>query len=250
MGPYIAKKAEEIARTCPDSEIVVNLSLDGIGPKHDQIRGIAGNFERSMQTYEALRKINLKNFTLGVHTVISKFNVNDIGETADYVVDKLKPDSYISEVAEERVELGSMGTGITPSAEEYSKAVEFLAMEADKLKTKGVSKITLAFRREYYKFAKKVLTTKKQGISCYAGVSSAQISPEGDVWGCCVRAEPLGNLRNNEYDFRKIWFSGRADEFRKSVRKKECACPLANAYYSSAMMDIDTAIRVVNGTLR
>ncbi|VVC03747.1 Coenzyme PQQ synthesis protein E [Candidatus Bilamarchaeum dharawalense] len=244
LGPYIAKKAEEIARACPHSEIVLNLSLDGIGKQHDEIRGIPGNFQRSMQTYEALRKIKLRNFSLGIHTVISKFNVNDIPEICDYVLDKLKPDSYISEVAEERVELDSIGTKITPTAQEYTKAVDYLSKKTSKTKTKGLSRFTLAFRSGYYEFAKKVLSTKKQAIPCYAGVASAQISPEGDVWGCCVRAEPLGNLRNADYDFRKIWFDVKADKFRKSVKDKECACPLANAYYSSAIMDPVTLAKV------
>jgi len=33
---------------------------------------------------------------------------------------KLQPDSYITEVAEERVELGTLGWDITPSVEQYA----------------------------------------------------------------------------------------------------------------------------------
>ncbi len=247
MGPYTAKKAEEIARACPESEIVINLSLDGVGNQHDEIRGISGNWARSMQTYAALRKIKLKNFTLGVHTVISQFNVKDIPKITDHILEELQPDSYISEVAEERIEMDNTGRGITPSAEDYANAVDYLHKKATKIKTNGVSKFTSAFRTTYYKFAKKVLETKQQAIPCYAGVASAHISPEGYVWGCCVRAESLGSLRENNYDFKKIWFDQKANHFRKSVKNKECACPLANAYYSSAIMDLGTLAKVSKG---
>lgn len=237
LGGFVAEKAEEIARACPASQVVVNLSLDGVGKKHDDIRGVPGNFDRAMAAYAALRKINLPNFTLGVHTVISKFNVNDVPKLCDHVLDELKPDSYISEVAEERGELDSVGLDITPSSTDYSEAVDYISKRTASYKTKGVSRFTKAFRSGYYSFAKKALRTGRQPIPCYAGFASAQISPEGDVWGCCLRAEPLGNLRENDYDFRRIWFSEKADAFRSSVKAGRCACPLANAYYSSAVCD-------------
>jgi MoaA/NifB/PqqE/SkfB family radical SAM enzyme len=237
LGENIAKRAESIARACPESQIVINLSLDGVGKKHDAIRGVPGNFERSMKTYAALRRISLPNFSLGIHTVISRYNVKNIAEICDFVLDELKPDSFISEVAEQRAELGTLSSDITPSAGEYGRAVGYVARRTSAYRTKGVSRFTRAFRSGYYEFAKAALASGKQPIPCFAGIASGQISPEGDVWGCCVRAEPLGNLRESGYDFRKIWFSKRADGFRRSVKKKECACPLANAYYSNAVHD-------------
>jgi len=237
LGIYVAEKAECIARSCPESQVVVNLSLDGIGKKHDEIRGVPDNFARAMVAYNSLGKINLPNFTVGIHTVISRFNVKDVPELCDYVIDELKPDSYISEVAEGRGELDTIGSDITPSSTDYSEAVDYISKRTAFYKTKGVSRFTKAFRSGYYRFAKKALRTGRQPISCYAGFASAQISPEGDVWGCCVRAEALGNLRENDYDFSKIWFSEKADAFRNSVKAGSCACPLANAYYSSAVCD-------------
>jgi MoaA/NifB/PqqE/SkfB family radical SAM enzyme len=225
LGPYIAKKVERIAEACPESELVVNLSLDGIGDRHDEIRGVKGNFERSMQAYKALRGIKAKNLSIGIHTVVSRFNVKEIPRICDFVL-------------EERVELGTIGQSITPSAEEYAEAVACIKQKTAATKTKGVSRFTKAFRNGYYEFAKQALSERSQPIPCYAGIASGQISPEGDVWGCCVRAEPLGNLRENDYDFKRVWFSGKADAFRKSVKEKKCACPLANAYYSSAVCDM------------
>jgi hypothetical protein len=160
-----------------------------------------------------------------------------VQEVCDFVLDELKPDSYISEVAEERVELGTIGAGVTPKAVDYADAVDYIIRRTGTAGAKRISRFTKVFRMGYYEFAKKALATGKQPLPCYAGFASAQISPEGDVWGCCVRAEVLGNLRENDYDFRGIWLSARAERFRRSVRNGECSCPLANAYYSSAVCD-------------
>src|SRR5262249_59136789 len=42
----IPDRVEKIARSCPESQLIINLSLDGIGAKHDYIRGVSGNFQK------------------------------------------------------------------------------------------------------------------------------------------------------------------------------------------------------------
>lgn len=43
----IPKRVEEILEVCPKSKIIANLSLDGVGEQHNEIRGVKGNFERA-----------------------------------------------------------------------------------------------------------------------------------------------------------------------------------------------------------
>jgi MoaA/NifB/PqqE/SkfB family radical SAM enzyme len=239
----IPGRVKEILEVCPDSQIVVNVSMDGIGEQHDEIRGVRGNFERAMKTYEALRSLNSKNFELGIHTVISAFNVHEIPQIYEQLKG-LKPDSYITEIAEERVELGTVGEKITPSLEDYSKAIDYLSERIKKEEWKGISKLTQSFRLEYYKLVKRTLKEKRQVISCYAGFASAQIAPDGDVWSCCIRAEPLGNLRDVNYDFKKVWFSEKADKIRKSIKAGDCYCPLANACYTNMLCTFKSLITI------
>ena len=37
---------------CPELRVNLNLALDGIGETHDRIRGVPGNFERSLESLE------------------------------------------------------------------------------------------------------------------------------------------------------------------------------------------------------
>ncbi|NIM47630.1 MAG: radical SAM protein [Candidatus Aenigmarchaeota archaeon] len=245
----IPQKVKEIVKNCPKSQIIVNLSIDGIREKHDAIRGIPGNFDKAMRTYRALKKLKYPNFTLGIHTVISKFNVDKIPKIYQYLI-KLKPDSYVTEIAEERVELGTDGLDITPSQEKYSKAIDFLIKELKKRKFKDISKITQSFRTEYYQNVKRILRDKSQVIPCYAGIASAQIAPNGDVWSCCIRVDVLGNLKENDFDFKKIWFSKRADEIRKDIKSKKCYCPMANVSYTNMLCDLRTLTRLTSKIIK
>jgi len=240
----IPERVKEILEVCPNSQIVVNVSMDGIGEQHNEIRGVKGNFERAMKTYEALRSLNSDNFELGIHSVISVFNVHEL-PLIHKKLSELNPDSYITEIAEARVELNTMDMNITPSLEDYTKAVDYLSEIIKGEKWNKTSKLTQAFRLEYYKLVKKVLRDKKQVIPCFAGFASAQIAPDGDVWTCCIRAEPLGNLRDVDYDFRKIWFGDKANKLRVAIKTGECYCPLANASYTNMLCNLRTLTKVV-----
>jgi len=239
----IVEKTEQIANVCPKSQIIINLSIDGIEEQHDQIRNVPGNYKKVISTFHKLKALPCKNLSVGIHTVISKYNVETFPAIANFLM-KFQPDSYITEIAEERVELDTMGLDITPSIISYKSAIDYLIHRIKNDQFKGMNKITMAFRIEYYNLVKRILRDKTQIIPCYSGIASAQISPEGDVWSCCIKAKPLGNLRKANYDFKSIWYSQEADLERRSIHQKECWCPLANASYTNMLMDFPTLIRV------
>ena len=240
----VVKGVERLVHQAPRTQIVINLSLDGIGVRHDAIRGVPGNYARLLETYAGLRRIKSPNLTLGLHTVISRFNVDDFVPLLQHVREHLRPDSFITEVAEERVELDTVGLGITPSSEKYGQIVKHLAADIDRETATGVAGIAQAFRRHYYQIAHRTLLEQRQVLPCYAGVASAHIAPDGDVWTCCTRAEPIGNLRQVGYDLGQVWGSRRAARLRGSIRRGECHCPLANAAYSSMLCDLPSLLRV------
>jgi MoaA/NifB/PqqE/SkfB family radical SAM enzyme len=239
----IRGKVETICHSCPDAQVIINLSLDGVGAKHDRIRGIEGNFEKFEKNYRALRDLNCPNLTIGIHSVISQFNIDHVPELFDYALG-MNPDSYITEIAEQRVELDTVDLGITPSPDRYSWAIDQLIQQVQSRQFRGISKITEAFRVEYYKLVKRIMAENTQVIPCFAGWASAQIYANGEVWPCCIRADNLANLRDVDYDFRRIWFSQEAELVRTSIRNKECHCPLANASYTNMLMHLPTLARV------
>jgi MoaA/NifB/PqqE/SkfB family radical SAM enzyme len=241
----IPEKVQRIAETCPKTQIIINLSLDGVGNKHDRIRGVPGNFEKFERTLSALLELrdSLPNLNLGIHTVVSIFNVKDLDEIMAYA-DGSGVDQFITEIAEPRVELDTIDLPITPEKEDYEQAIDRLIAHVENRSYKGVARITEAFRVEYYKFVKRVLDEEDQVIPCYAGWASTQIYADGTVWPCCIRADDLGNLRDHNYDFKSIWFGEAIKKVRASIAAKECHCPLANAAYTTMLHDIPTLVRV------
>lgn len=247
----IEKRVREFLEITNKSTLILNLSLDGIGEQHDEIRGVKDNFESVINTYERLTalKEDFENLRLGIHTVVSIYNIDHLEEVYNFVRSlNPRPDSHIFEVAEERVELDTMGSGITPAYHAFSRALTPLKEEikSDYLKKRDLlARITQSFRLEYYEMVEKILKERRQVIPCYAGFASCQISPYGDVWACCVLARSFGNLRDTNYDFNKLWHSEKAKEIRASIKNGDCFCPLANAMYTSMFCDFSTMKRVL-----
>jgi MoaA/NifB/PqqE/SkfB family radical SAM enzyme len=237
----------KIAHNTVGSQLVLNLSVDEIGEAHDRLRGADRNFEKLKLAAELIHdlKKTYAHVVLGVHTVISKFNVHRIPEIEREARAIFRPDSYIAEVAENRVELKTMDKHITPDPADYRRAVKHLSNAIrEHRSTHPVARLVESLRLEYYELSSRILEEHRQVIDCYAGWASAQIAPDGHVWGCCVRAESIGNVRDHAYDFRTVWFGPQADAFRASVRAHECACPLANASYTNLLLDARSLARV------
>ncbi|MEM7033125.1 MAG: radical SAM protein [Chloroflexota bacterium] len=246
----ILKQVDQICSGAPKAQIGINLSLDAIGKEHDEIRMVPGNWDKAMKTWDGLKDLQKEhpNLVLTTHTVISNFNIDKFFEI--YAgLQPLEADSFITEVAEERVELDTIGWNITPLAEKYGKVADFLSEKAQERPATGIAKFTQSFRARYYQLAKQTLYEHRQVIPCYAGWASCQIAPNGDIWSCCIRAEDVGNLREHDYDIRPIWNGHEMATMRQSIYNGECACPMANASYANMLLHPPTVTKVLANTI-
>lgn len=241
----IKKQVSEIIRLLetkfPSVRLTIKPSLDHIGEKHDEIRGMPGNFEKVIDLFHYLQKQQTehKNVHAELGTVISCWNVDDIEAISEYVT-KLGPDSYRNEIAENRSEMFNQNNSITPTPDNYEKAISFFIKQIqNNMKNKiFFQRITNAFRLVYYDLAVQTMREKKQIIPCYGGISNAHMTPYGDIWACCTLGyeKSMGNLRDHDYDFKLLWNSRQAKKVRNDIRNGSCHCPLANQTYSSILL--------------
>jgi MoaA/NifB/PqqE/SkfB family radical SAM enzyme len=225
-----------------DIVLTVKPSIDGIGDRHDTIRGTKGNFEKLLETIQSLKELEqlYENFYLELGTVVSNYNIDQLHQIEDFV-HSLNVKGYRNEIAEQRTEFFNIGDPITPSGEiyealmtEFSKKI--IANIAHKSK---LVRTTEALRLVYYHLAAKILKEGRQVIPCYAGISNVHINHDGGVWPCCVLgySKEFGNLRDFDYDFQKVWYSDEAKKVRSYIIGNNCACPLANQAYSNILLD-------------
>ena len=238
----------KIARTRVGSQLVLNLSVDEIGEEHDRIRGADRNFEKLLlvaDLIQDLKKTYDAHRPRRAHGHLEAQRAPHPGDRppgARHVPARLVHHRGRREPRRaEDDRQGHHALARRVPARGLARCKDYIRANRSK---HPVARLVESLRLDYYDLAAQILEEKRQVIDCYAGWASAHLAPDGHVWGCCVRAESVGNVRDHGYDFGAVWFGQAADAFRASVKNKECACPLANASYTNMLLEPRTLARV------
>jgi MoaA/NifB/PqqE/SkfB family radical SAM enzyme len=233
----IGRSVEATLEHCPDTQIVVNLSLDHIGEKHDWIRGVAGNYEKLRKTYANLIPLKQRhpNLTVNVHTCLCSYNVDDLEEICSQVKATFPEISFHSF---EMLRGDQPDKNIQPiSTERYRQVLPQLEKYWSSYRNyDGFLKFVKIYSR---RVELEVLEQQTQVRPCFAGYVSGVLDARGEVRMCELR-EAVGNVRDTGYDFGRLWFSPEADRQRASIRAKECHCTHSCFMSSSLVFDVRT----------
>lgn len=223
----IRDRTERILEQCPKSVVVVKLSLDELGPAHDDLRNTPGSFERTMETYRALGELldRYPNFELGVNTVFCAGNQDRMDGIIDFV--KGLPNIKTHTISLVRGHL----------ADEQHKQVDlrkYLRAAASLEKNfRDGSAPTYRFRGARIKAAQDVLqrrlihrTVSEQAavIPCYAGRLNVVITETGEVYPCEILDRGLGNVRDHDYNVKGVLGSAGARAVLEGIRRNGCFC--------------------------
>jgi len=225
----------------PSTPISIKPSIDGVGAMHDYVRGYPGNFKLLEKTIDVLLAIRKENPRLHVDlgTVISNLNLHHLDEIEDWVHAR-GIESYRHEVAEQRAEFHNLGDPITPPAEIYASLTErFRNKILRNIRGKAfLTRTTEAVRVVYYDIAVQILQERRQVTPCYGGISNIHMNFNGEIWPCCVLGgdQPMGNVREMDYDIQAVLRSSQAAGARKYIADGNCACPLANQWLNNVLL--------------
>jgi len=227
-------------------DLVVNLSLDAIGDDHDTIRGVAGNWDAALATLEGLRALREehRNLTVGINSVLSRFNAANFDSIVDQLLE-LEPDSYVVEVAQQRVELLTEDGEFVTEDDDVPAVLSRLEQRLASWRGQRSGRIVRSLRSLYHGHLIDYLANPRELLPCLAGNASAHLMPDGQLWSCSVRGETLGNVRDSDLDFPAAWRSSHASRARRSIREDRCHCSMANATYLNLLAWAPTRPRLM-----
>lgn len=228
MAPnLVIPKTEEILKACPESAIVVKVSLDEIGAEHDRIRNTPGNFDKAMETWEGLRQLRERydNLQIGINTVFCRENQDAMDEIIDFV--NALPGCETHTISLIRGAPAS-DSHKEIDLEKYRHAVgrleKDLKGERPKMYHFNLARLKsaqdLVQRRLIYETARQ----NRRLLPCYAGRIAAVMNEEGDVFPCEILTESMGNVRDAGYDLMKVFRSEKADRIRAQINRTKCYC--------------------------
>ncbi len=229
LTAQVVETVKSVLDTCPDLDLMVDVSVDGIGADHDEIRQTPGLFKQAMATFSELKKIEraYPRFTSTIETTVSSYNDAKLLDMYKYFTSKTEADTIFT--------LLCRGKPMEPSAkffnidnyEKYARAMEQGIKERmltgyDRFPFADVINAKRIIR---HRVIARVIRENRMILPCYGGTLGAALFANGEVLPCELHDDlKLGNVRDFNYDFKKIWFSKKADEARRVIRETKCFC--------------------------
>jgi len=221
-----------------DLRVIVCISIDGVGEIHDHFRGIEKSFKKALETIAKLKKLKSKysNLHLVSSTIFSKTTRTSFPDTIRFIQDNIggvKPSlSFIRGSVKEESE----------KAVDCSKYEDFyrnFRPNIDK-RINPFSPIAVkdAIEMAVNKIVIKNYKSCKQTVACQSGRKLVVIYENGDVYPCETLSEEFGNLRDAEYDIKKLLFSDKAKQILRKINKdKLCYCTWENVIPINLLFD-------------
>jgi MoaA/NifB/PqqE/SkfB family radical SAM enzyme len=206
MTERIRRLAKELKRVVPD--LALRISIDGLEPTHQKVRGIPGGFAKDMESLAVLRESGFND--LGIAMTVMKENVREI-QDVHRLSERLGVDFSITIATESDVYFGKGKDSLRPDdGEDLRKGFEYLiGRHFRSFRPRSVARAW--FEKSLYDF------TRGQGraLACDAGSGFFYLDSMANVYACHILSSKLGNLRETSFD--EIWEGSEAERYRREL---------------------------------
>ncbi|MEZ5424908.1 MAG: radical SAM protein [Pyrinomonadaceae bacterium] len=218
-------------------ELYLNIALDGYGKTHDRIRGVPGNWEKTLDCIEHLYPLKDEfkdRFRLNVNTVVCAENYAEIEKLSEFLWENFRLDGQYFNIIRGETKVGDgikevpaeTLTGIYRHAARLTKRYAERMFAGDDRAKRFVKNVAYVgtimthYRHQHANFEKP--TPWK--FPCTAGETTAVIDYNGDVRACEL-LDKFASLKDFDYDFAALWRAeARRTELEKIDGGKSCWC--------------------------
>ena len=240
-GWYLDKMSEQIRnmmKWCP--ELILNqlISIDGLKEDHDAIRmkglnkgrGAKGSFDKALDAIKLIKELQKEfgRINLGIATTFTSENQHKMKDIVKGIYELAKPENItIALVRGDPKEKVNQNLDIKL----YQEAVElrnnlfYSKKMSGHAKFKG-NKLATAGRIILNEKIQQIFETGEYQMPCYSANLSGVMYPEGQVHPCEIldKSHKIGNIRDFNLDFKKLWLSQKAKKEVNFIRKTKCVC--------------------------
>ena len=238
-GWYLKKMEKQITNMmdwCPLLTLNQQISIDGIGADHDairmdkQVKGSENSFERAIKTIQFLKTLQkiYNRINIGIIITFTNENQNKFKDIIKEIYSLVEPDNIAINLVrgdpKQKVNLNL-------DLKLYREAVAYRDNLFYQKKMSGHSrfignKYATAARIMLNELTNKTYEENKYTTPCYAGNLSGVMYPEGDIYPCEILddSHKIGNIRDFDLNFKKLWHSHKAKKEIQFIRKTKCFC--------------------------
>jgi Fe-coproporphyrin III synthase len=221
----------------PRLDLYLNIALDGYGRTHDEIRGVPGNWEKTLDSVRALYPLKEEyadRFRLNVNTVVCSRNYAEVEKLSDYLWENFRLDGHYFNIVRGETKVGEAIKAVPPEVlpEMYARVSNLTKRYGDRMfagdepgrrfikNIAYVGTIGTHYRTQHENFERPTAWP----FPCTAGETIAVIDYNGDVRACELR-EHFATLADYDYDFNALWSDrARAEELKAIDGGRACWC--------------------------
>jgi len=236
-----------ILAECPNLNVTVALGIDGLKEDHESIRQKPGSWDIAIDTARKLQEIKKEYPRLDIQTCTCFMNSNQdrIFEWYEFLKHDLKPDkvniNFIRPPSARPKELIIDKLRYDKLAHMISDDSRHAAIKNNYSGDAGFFKAAIDVYM--HELIAKTAMDGRPHLQCWAGSAGAVIYDEGTVSSCEI-LDGVGNLRDYDWDFSKLWYSP-AMEARRDKVSNGCFCTHeSNCYYPSLPFNPDHLVAI------
>ena len=240
-GWYLDKMSEQIRnmmKWCP--ELILNqlISIDGLKEDHDAIRmkglnkgrGAKGSFDKALDAIKLIKELQKEfgRINLGIATTFTSENQHKMKDIVKGIYELAKPDNITIALVrgdpKEKVNQ-NLDIKLYQEAVEFRNNLFYSKKMSGHTKFKG-NKLATAGRIILNEKIQQIFETGEYQMPCYSANLSGVMYPEGQVHPCEIldKSHKIGNIRDFNLDFKKLWLSQKAKKEVNFIRKTKCVC--------------------------
>ena len=234
------KVMRRIAEHCRRAEVLVVLSLDGVGAVHDRIRGVEGNFEAVMETRRQILELQreLPHLALCIQSTVSEHNLDHMDELMAFC--RSNGDEHLLTFAQEAELYRNYGDGrdVTVSRDVLG-AIEALARAYRPRRARDL------VQWAHLRLLRHHTATRRAPVPCSAGSSTLTLGPRGEVSGCLFLDNPMGRAQDHQHDLRRVLASDRGRAVQAACRSCHQCWTNCESFTSMLASPVTTLVRAI-----
>jgi len=247
LQDQIINAVSKICQSCKNTHLVVYVSIDGLEETHNSIRCTDDGFKKAINTIKELKKLkkHFNNFNVATVTTCNAENQNEMKPLALFIKDVVKPDTMTVNLLRGAPRLSPLGEIDIENYFDFIKVQEesWAKGELGYLNLMGSS---LLQKKELLQ--KKIISTiyreSRYVLPCLAGSISAVLSENGDFFPCELLNKKVGNIRDVDFNFSKLWFSNQAHDIRRFIKNTNCFCTFECAISTNILFNIKQLVKM------
>ena len=225
----IEKFAKQITEEFPYITISISISIDDIEEKHDKIRKIKGLFSTCIESYNLLR--NIKNVEPVINITVSHDNHNRIKNLYNDLLKIYKINSIKCTIVRDEGVYKIPENTKKQILDSYQWLTNQIIKDSKNEVLSNYNQKTAQGRLHFtkdkmsYDYIIKAYMKPFYQSHCPAGKLFGVIDAKGNIFACeILEKDIIGNLRDNNFNFLKIWNNEKNKKLKQFISKTNCNC--------------------------